>query len=122
MNRRDFIARLAVIPASAWSTAALTVDAGAVTRVRKQIGIRVSIRKDDPGERTFAEIWADGKKGVVYLDGVRQKHAITADEREGMVVRLMTDDRGRVLVNPVEGRALEETVFGDVEIRIVERA
>lgn len=94
------------------------IHAGAT---QKKSGVRVSCRKGDPGERTFAEIHADGKSVAIYLDGAIQDNVVTADERDGMIIRYQTNDRGEVLLNPVEQCILEETVFGNVEVRVVKR-
>lgn len=82
-------------------------------------GRRVSVESGDPGEVELALIRADGHEVEIYLDGVIQEHALTADEAEGMVKRYMTSAGGEILINREAGRILEETVRGLVEVRIV---
>lgn len=89
--------------------------------VRKPDGRRVSVIKGDPGERLYAELCGDNKVAHVFLNGVEQKHCMTADEREGLVVRTVITPNGNVAINWANEEILYETVFGDVRLEIVDK-
>lgn len=77
---------------------------------------RVSCLMGDPGERLYAELCGDGKKITVYLDGIEQKYAVTADEVEGMVYRPIMTPEGNLAINRATGDIPHETVYGRVQI------
>jgi len=87
--------------------------------VAQSAGRRVSCVTGDPGERLYCEIVAQGKGIEVYLDGMLQRDAKTADEALGLVFRHAYASNGRPLYNRVSGEWIYETVYGDVEIRVV---
>jgi hypothetical protein len=73
--------------------------------------MRISVKKDDPGYDPVNSRYAK-----VYLDGVEQKHCVTADEEEGYIIRYVTDDNGELTI---EGDYIkEEKVAGKVKIDI----
>ena len=80
--------------------------------------MRMSCHKDDPGYAAFLEANLRGKV-VVYLDGVVQHHAITADEEQGFVIRHATDAEGNVLINATRTATVTERVSGQVRISTV---
>lgn len=114
MNRRSFLAAMAIAPTTAAATA---MSAESERPIGSPNGIRVSMRKDDPGYRAFCIARGDGKKIRVYLDGVEQKCAATADESTGMIVRLVITENGNVAHDGEN--ILEETVHGTVRVEII---
>lgn len=108
MKRRDLFRAGAAIAIA--GTAGLPVMAAG--------GRRVSIVKGDPGERLYAEACGDGKSVRVFLDGVEQRHAETADEAEGFVDRCVTTAEGNIAWNRRTGEILKERAHGRVEIVI----
>lgn len=118
MDRRTFFkASAVVIPV-------MTVSCGpyerAVAGMPAHGSRRISCRKGDPGEPLYGMVCSDDLKAKVFLDGVEQKEAITADEELGMVIRHRMTPKGRISVNYATKEALEETVYGRVVIEIVE--
>jgi hypothetical protein len=72
--------------------------------------MRASIDRDDPS-------FQDGAmKARIFLDGVEQKHAITADEDRGIVVRFLIGADGKPVRQPVTRELMRETVSGVVRI------
>ncbi len=60
---------------------------------------------------------AKGARPEVYLDGIRQSDAITADEVNGEIIRYKRDDEGSHVLT-LDREAIEkEVVRGRVEIR-----
>lgn len=78
---------------------------------------RLSSESGDPGERAWAELAADGIYPKVYLDGVEQDLACTADVDLGMIRRAAKSPQGRLLMGADE-QVMIETVYGRVDIRI----
>lgn len=111
MNRRVFLAAMPLAPLVAVPAVALP----AVAAVPKA-GLRLSALKDDPGYRAWCELCGDGKTVKVYLDGVEQHDAVTADEADGMVYRAVRTPSGNLAIGRDE--ILYETVYGDVRIVI----
>lgn len=108
MKRRDLF-RAGAVVAIAGATSMPVIAAG---------GRRVSVVKGDPGERLYGEACGDGKSVRVFLDGVEQRHAETADEVEGFVDRCVTTAEGNIAWNRRTGEILKERVHGRVEIVI----
>jgi hypothetical protein len=79
---------------------------------------RISSEKGDPGERAYAIACGDGKRVTVFLDGVEQKYPITADAREGWVLRDVATPDGNLAWNRVTGEIYREVVHGVVRIEI----
>jgi hypothetical protein len=52
----------------------------------------------------------------VYLDGVKQKHCVTADDEHCYIVRYLFNDNGRPVIDG--GKHKREIVGGDVKIVI----
>lgn len=113
MKRRGFFGVLAGGVAAGTYSVALGIET-----VAPRVGRRVSCVKGDPGERLYGEACADEKTVTVFLDGVEQRDALTADEAEGFVDRNIISPGGRVAFNPATREILHERVFGRVEIRI----
>lgn len=82
---------------------------------------RVSTEKGDPGEILYAQCCVDGQQIRVWLDGVEQHDAFTADEGLGIVVRAMKSPRGNIMFNAANQEVLTETVTGKVVIEIRDR-
>lgn len=80
--------------------------------------MRISCLKDDPGHVAFLNMFARGEI-VVSLDGVDQRHVVTADDEAGTVLRHVLDANGEAQLdpkNPVEVWC--ETANGSVEISV----
>lgn len=105
MDRRSFLCGSAVAVAGA-------------PVVRKIGGRRVSCVPGDPGELLYSQACGDGKTVKVFLDGVEQKWAETADEAEGFVDRIVETPQGNMAINRVTGEILKERVYGDVRVVI----
>lgn len=108
INRRGFLTSMSAAPAAIAATAAITPIAYH----------RVSVEAGDPGEAAFAALCAQKKRAEVFLDGVYQKWALTADAKEGWVRRHRIDEFDNVLFNPRTGKILNEVVYGSVVIEI----
>src|SRR5690606_27382111 len=113
MDRRSFLRGSAVAVAGVPVVAAASCIA-----VRKLGGRRVSCVQGDPGERLYSQACGDGKTVKVFLDGVEQKWAETADEAEGFVDRIVETPQGNIAINRATGEILKERVYGDVRIVI----
>jgi len=83
--------------------------------------IRVSSVQGDVAEPFWASLIAEGKTVRVYLDGVEQPLADTADEQRGYIVRPATDSRGGIFVNTHTDQVIRETMFGEVKVVIEDR-
>lgn len=115
MNRRSFLRGAAVAPVIAVGAAIPAISApGGFSRV--------SCEKGDPGERAYGIACAERKQVDVYLDGVKQKFALTADAKEGWVKRWIEAGNGRPAFNPATEEVLTEVVYGRVEIRLAPKA
>ncbi|MEP9378083.1 hypothetical protein ABLE91_15305 [Aquabacter sp. CN5-332] len=80
-------------------------------------GIRISVVEGDPGQVNYQQLVDQGYRVDVFLDGVKQRYTLTADEGEGVVVRFSASSAtGEIRTTP-DGRFIEETVRGKVEIR-----
>lgn len=110
MNRRAFFGAAALVP--------LAIPAAASGAVFKKGGKRISTVPGDPGERLYGECCGDGRRISVYLDGIEQPMAETADEAEGFVTRVVVTENGSIAVNRVTNGIVRETVYGDVRIEI----
>ena len=76
--------------------------------------MRVSVDSEDAGYAKYMEIVAMGLAVKISLDGVEIDEVITADDKEGTVLRYKTDNSGLPIIN---GDELErETLHGDVLI------
>ena len=72
--------------------------------------MRASVDKDDPG-------YAPHSIGAkVFLDGVQRSHVVTADEEKRLIVRYVTDEKGRFKIDGDNVR--RETLYGDVRIEL----
>lgn len=116
MNRRGFFLSCLshAVSAAAISVAAI---AGDVNYHRKPL--RLSVVKGDPGEALMCALRADKKAPVIRVDGVRQLYAKTADEGAGFVTRMKLSPEDNLLVDAT-GDVVEETVYGKVEIEIID--
>lgn len=76
---------------------------------------RVSCEKGDPGEAAYNAARLEGKKVIVYLDGVNQPEAVTADVEEGWVRRFKKNEEGLV-IDPDKEEIVIEVVHGDVRV------
>jgi hypothetical protein len=74
--------------------------------------MRVSVDDDDPGYRPDASTG----RYAVYLNGERMAKVVTADEEEGMLVRLKMDRNGFPVVLPDRSAVERETLHGSVVI------
>lgn len=111
MDRRSFLRGSAIAVAGIPAVAAASPIA-----VRKEGGRRISSVTGDPGHRLYCMARGDGQTVKVYLDGVEQKWAETADEAEGFVDRVVETPAGNMAH---DGRdLLKERVYGDVRIEI----
>lgn len=79
---------------------------------------RISCVTGDPGERAYGILCARGLQPTVWLDGVEQKLAETADIDLGMVMRAVDAGGGNIAYNKMTGDVLRETVYGRVEITV----
>lgn len=71
--------------------------------------MRISKRRDDPGYTLVANsCWA-------YLDGKKVQYCTTADEEEGFVMVLDTDENGKIKI--VNDALVDKFLYGKVEIR-----
>lgn len=111
MNRRSLFAAVIAAPAMMASRAKA---GGRVSRDR------ISTEKGDPGERRYAELSGDGKRVRVFLDGVEQKDAVTADPGLGIVKRAVVTENGNIAINKATGEIFYETVSGDVRVEVFE--
>lgn len=78
--------------------------------------MRISADKGDPGYTAYATA-PNRTKIEVYLDGVLQKHVVTADTDEGWLLRLKEDDKGNLFIDHTTNRIAAERCTGKVEIR-----
>ena len=113
MNRRSFAK---ILPLGAIAIVHTPIEAVAHG---KPEGIRVSCEKGDPGERLYAELCGDKRRARVFLDGVEQHEALTADERLGIVRRFAMTSKGNLAFNLSTGEAYIEEVRGVVVVEIV---
>lgn len=114
MNRRAFFGAMAAAPGVLAAAAGLSVALpGEPCSFR-----RVSCERGDPGERAYAILCGDQKSARIFLDGVEQRFAITADMDEGSVLRHVATPEGHIAFNRVTGEIYNETVYGRVDIRI----
>ena len=74
--------------------------------------MRISINPRDRGYRPG--VW----QFRVTLDGIRQLHAITADDDIGLIVRHKLNDYGSLITDP-HGNIVQETRYGVVKINRV---
>lgn len=121
MYRRRFLALLGLAPLAAVAGLTRGIEAAAALPGLPTVFRRVSCIKGDPGERAYGMICGDHKTVKVFLDGVEQRHALTADVDDGFVDRYVSTEQGNIAVNPMRSEALQERVYGRVEIRIVDR-
>jgi hypothetical protein len=110
MNRRSFLRAAAIAPAIAAMPAISSAPAGYE---------RVSCEKGDPGERAYALACAGGKTVKVYLDGVEQKYALTADTNQGWVKRTVVSADGNIAFNRATEEIYTEIVHGAVRIEVI---
>ena len=110
MDRRSFLRSSAV------AVATLPAVPASAVAMCKPDGIRMSSDKNDAGYRAWCEANGDGMAVKVYLDGVLQRDAVTADEAEGSVYRAARTPAGNFARSADE--ILHETVYGDVRIVI----
>lgn len=109
MDRRNFLkGSVAALP--------IVTGAAAMGAVLKPEGRRFSMNKGDPGEANYAQALEDKQIIRVFLNGEEQKKCFTADEAQGMIVRVKMSRRGKPLVNLGTREFVEETVYGDVRI------
>lgn len=109
MNRRSFF-RAAVFAPVAVAAAPASGAACEFTRI--------SCERGDPGERAYSILRGRNLNPKVWLDGVEQKFAVTADVHEGFVKRAVDAGGGNVAFNDVTGEVFEEVVHGRVEITV----
>lgn len=79
---------------------------------------RISCVAGDPGERAYGILCARGLRPTVWLDGIEQKLAETADVELGLVTRAVDAGGGNIAFNAATGEVLHETVYGRVEITV----
>lgn len=107
MRRRMFLAGAALSPIAAL--------AGAPSLPKN--GTRISVEKDDPGYRNYCIANGDCMIGVVYLNGEKMKHCVTADESIGMVKVPVMTSKGNIA--HADGEILYEQKFGSVRVELV---
>ncbi len=72
--------------------------------------MRITVLDDDPGERVIP-----GRERItVYLDGVKVKSCLTADDVKGEVVDIERDYRGHIVA--VNGELQSRVRYGQVKI------
>lgn len=108
MKRRSFLVGAVVAPGAA--LAALPPVGG----------IRVSCEQGDPGYRDYCIANGDGKVFKVWIDGVEQKRCVMADERLGVVKRMVTTPAGNI-AHDADGNIFFEEISGVVEIETIDR-
>jgi len=80
--------------------------------------MRLSCRKDDPGEAEYDRLNREGKCINIYLNGKDcTKFCRTADTDEGFIIVTKTDKNEKILQHD-DGSIIEETLHGNVEIII----
>lgn len=79
--------------------------------------MRVSCRKDDAGYLPWRSL-ADPTRVRVFLDGVRQPEAITADDVEGFVLVFAMDEKGKPKLNEARDAFETERRAGAVRIDV----
>lgn len=127
MNRRKFFGAAAISPLALAATPAPATAKKMPIHIEVEVnwdaiypyGTRISCVKGDPGERFYGVLCGDGIRPEVWLDGVKQDHAETADALHGEVVRAVTTPNGNIAINPATNEVLRETVRGKVRIRYV---
>jgi hypothetical protein len=112
MDRRAFLRMLGFAPLAAAAAAAPLVSPS------RGDYRRVSCVAGDPGEVAYSKICGDGNIVEIYLDGVLQKEAMTADVDCGFADRYVVSDAGNIAINRVTSEALTERVFGNIEIAV----
>lgn len=78
---------------------------------------RMSTDQYDPGHEHWYEAMKRGEMPTVYLDGVLQMNAITADVELGLVVRVKCNSVGEPIIRA--DALVTEVVYGRVDIRLV---
>lgn len=109
MDRRSFF-RAAV-------TAPIAIAAAPASGIACEFS-RVSCVAGDPGERAYGILCARGLRPTVWLNGVEQGLAETADVALGLVTRAVDAGGGGIAFNNATGEVLRETVYGRVEITV----
>lgn len=74
--------------------------------------MRVSVDSQDPGHDQWLTAQHFGNVVRVYLDGVEQALVLTADDREGLIVRCSEPVR----YDQHTGRPVEEVIRGKVSL------
>lgn len=78
--------------------------------------MRLSVDKNDPG---YVPRYLGAR---VYLDGIERSRVITADEEQRLIVRCVTDERGRPVLNRERNEVARETLHGEVRIELSDKA
>lgn len=76
--------------------------------------LRISIDRDDPGERLYAETIADGLKVRVFLDGREMKDVVMADPGLGEIKRAVKTAKGNFVLTADGQEVMYETLKGRV--------
>ena len=84
--------------------------------------MRVSIRPNDSGFRTFIHHRNLGLRPIVKLNGEPQFYAITADDEAGVVVRYGFDVNGDPIYDQDRQCLIDEVIHGKVEIEFMPTA
>lgn len=72
--------------------------------------MRVTVLDDDSGER----INLGRERITVYLNGIKVKHAFSADDDKGEVIAAVLDSRGYLTAE--NGEVKRQTLFGQIRI------
>jgi hypothetical protein len=73
--------------------------------------MRISLDRDDPGFQG-----GDLLRARIFLDGIEQRHVVTADEEQGIIVRFYLGIHCGPMRQPATGELMLETVKGVVRI------
>lgn len=72
--------------------------------------MRVTVLDDDSGERNIL-----GRERItVYLNGIKVKHAFSADDDKGEVIAAVLDSRGYLTAE--NGEVKRQTLFSQIRI------
>lgn len=78
--------------------------------------MRISVEEGDPGHKTYLEAMAECSKILIFFNGKRMDHCVSADEGSGEIVRACFDENGVYVVDLATMTVKTETLRGTVRI------